>query len=147
MSLQVGLVFSWPVGVHWVVVVVLDTGVVVVDVEAAIVVEVEVLAVTVVVVVACTVVEVVLVVGIVGHVQSWLQGRKAPAGEPGGQVMLPGGSHCSGGWRMPSPQTWAVVVVVEVVAVVVVVVSGAPHPVIRLSSMGRSQISCSANHP
>src|SRR5215470_2452487 len=68
MSLQAALVFSGPVGEHWVVLVVVDTGVVVVEVEATVV---EVVARTVVEVVAVAVVLVVAttVVVVVGHWQ------------------------------------------------------------------------------
>src|SRR5262245_21938398 len=122
LSPQAALVFS-AVGEHWVVLVVVDTGLVGV-VDAAMVVVVEA---TVVLVVACTVVEVVAitvvlvvactVVVVVGH---WQFGPHAPPTKAP-QVELPGGSHCSGGWTIPSPQVWTVVEVVDVVVVVVVV--------------------------
>src|SRR5262245_27298463 len=121
LSPQAALVFS-AVGEHWVVLVVVDTGLVGV-VDAAMVVVVEA---TVVLVVACTVVEVVAitvvlvvactVVVVVGH---WQFGPHAPPTKAP-QVELPGGSHCSGGWTIPSPQVWTVVEVVDVVVVVVV---------------------------
>jgi hypothetical protein len=84
------------------------------------------------------VVEVLVVVLVVGQVQSKLQVRKAPAGEPGGQLVLPGGSHSSPRSSTPLPQASVlevvvleelevdvedeVVVDVEVVVVVVVLV-------------------------
>src|SRR5262249_37728851 len=63
--------------------------------------------------VVVVVVEVTVVV--LPHVQSGLQAVKAPPALDGGQVRLPGGSHCSPGSRVPFPHGGAVVVVVEVV--------------------------------
>jgi hypothetical protein len=74
-----------------------------------------------------------------GHVQSGRQRRNAPAGLPGGQERLPGGSHCSPASIRPLPQRSVVddeelvvvvrvlevlVRLVEVVVAVVVVVRG-----------------------
>jgi hypothetical protein len=67
---------------------------------------------------------VVVVVVTAGHRQLKAHGTNAPAGEPGGQVMLPGGSQCSPGSITRLPHGDNVVVVVPVVVVVVVVVVG-----------------------
>src|SRR5262249_54063647 len=52
--------------------------------------------------------EVVVVVA-PGHVQSELHAWKAPAGEPGGHVMLPGGSQSSPGSMTLLPQLFCIV--------------------------------------
>jgi hypothetical protein len=62
-----------------------------------------------------------VVVGTPGQEQSAAHSVKAPPGLVGGQVRLPGGSHCSPGSGMLLPQSGAVVEVVEVDDVVVVV--------------------------
>jgi hypothetical protein len=65
------------------------------------------------------------VLGRPGHVHAPLHAVNAPPALLGGQVRLPGGSHCSPGSVTPFPQSGAVVDVVSVVDVVEVEAAGA----------------------
>jgi hypothetical protein len=100
---------------------------IVVVVEDDVVVDVVVVLVAPVVVVVVLVACVVVVVVAPGQTQPGWHSSIAPPGELGGQVRLPGGSHCSPGSTLPSPHAGAIVVVVVVVTVVVVVVVAPGH--------------------